>query len=884
MHTKSGFLAVVLFFCVAFSLDSPREISINLIGIMVEFQIDDDPLTSGDGKFLSNEYNNYIESIDGTFNRCDGFIVDRPPHGNDYFLSQMEAVSNYYKSTSNNNISISYDLIESDNDNGYYTLPNTMKVYAKSDSGIVALFNTAVDMARSDIEDYVSFSEEITNPVIVVFHAGISQDFSMPFIDPTIYDIKSAYIDNEMYADSGIEDNSLVISGTEYTIESGILLPETQNHIFYDVVEDIWSMSDYCDIQLGLTGTFALQVSYALDLPILFNSIDSKPTIGIFGLTDYGYNNGRGISPSIINPWTRTSRSLANYWSEIQQVFPMPNSNYEYSIPARDSIDVVYRVDINDTEYFLLENRNNWIIDDDSIDSLRIKNKIFDNDINDFKRGHWFDNLVYRSDAGLINFSSDSVIVSLENYDIGLPGSGILIWHVKEPQDKLDVSGVNNIENFVEIEESDGSIDIGYQNYAFFSSNDPTNGTSWDMWYSGNDAYSYANLNSDEVIFSSLSMPNSNTKADIGTGISIKINSNPSRNMDIEIVSSPNYNIDSLSFADIDVLGNSVIDGVGNIFYRNNGAIYRQNSISNSLIDIEDPETCYRVFYNLYDDLFVCSESEESYITNNGDLIFGTMEPLGYLEDSDVLSTVASEIHDYIDNYEYSLGDIDLDGLDEVVFVDSQGSIRAMNNDGVSLSNFPIYGTYKGTPLIANIVGDKYPEIIVRCDVSIDIIGSDGALLHRLIDHSEDDEIFFVPYWEDNTIALRNGGVLYIFDQDLDYSYWLNNRGQSTNYASVSGIHQKDSNNIKNINPYFYPNPVSSSLGKFRFYNTDHTDGSIKIYSSSGFLIETIELSDLKPGTHNEFPLDISGYNTGIYFADFLLGDNERLIKIMVLK
>ena len=46
---------------------------------------------------------------------------------------------------------------------------------------------------------------------------------------------------------------------------------------------------------------------------------------------------------------------------------------------------------------------------------------IVKNDINDFKRGHWFDNLVYKSDEGLINFSSDSVIVSLENYDIGLP-------------------------------------------------------------------------------------------------------------------------------------------------------------------------------------------------------------------------------------------------------------------------------------------------------------------------------------------------------------------------------------------------------------------------------------------------------------------------------
>ena len=89
---------------------------------MVEFEIDDDPLTSGDGKFLTNEYNDYLESIDETFNRCDGFIVDRPPHGNDYFLSQMEAVSNYYKSTSNNNISISYDLIDSDKDNGYLSL------------------------------------------------------------------------------------------------------------------------------------------------------------------------------------------------------------------------------------------------------------------------------------------------------------------------------------------------------------------------------------------------------------------------------------------------------------------------------------------------------------------------------------------------------------------------------------------------------------------------------------------------------------------------------------------------------------------------------------------------------------------------------------------
>ena len=93
-------------------------------------------------------------------------------------------------------------------------------------------------------------------------------------------------------------------------------------------------------------------------------------------------------------------------------------------------------------------------------------------------------------------YSPDTIV---KDYDLGLPGSGILIWHINEPEIDLN-SGINNNSNnkSVYIEEADGAIDIGFESYAMFSNADPTNGTKWDFWYMGNDAYYYTN-NNDEI-------------------------------------------------------------------------------------------------------------------------------------------------------------------------------------------------------------------------------------------------------------------------------------------------------------------------------------------------------------------------------------------------
>ena len=63
-----------------------------------------------------------------------------------------------------------------------------------------------------------------------------------------------------------IEGGSLVING--YEILHGIILPETQNHLLYEISNDMFSSaSSPCDYQYGLTGTFALMIGFALVYP-----------------------------------------------------------------------------------------------------------------------------------------------------------------------------------------------------------------------------------------------------------------------------------------------------------------------------------------------------------------------------------------------------------------------------------------------------------------------------------------------------------------------------------------------------------------------------------------------------------------------------------------
>ncbi len=335
-------------------------------------------------------------------------------------------------------------------------------------------FKEAVEAAYA--EDEPRFDDY---DVVVIFHAGIGQDFALPFIDPTQTDIPSMHIDSQ-FLQENLGSSAINLSdGT--SVSSGIILPETQNHLLYSISSDIFTgVTHPCDYQFGLTGTFALMLGSAVGLPPLWNRSTGESGVGLFALMDQGSNNGRGVIPSPPDPWTRIWAG----WERVKNV----SSGDEVKLAARDSLSgEIVRVDISSDEYFLIENRNNWVRSSVDIDSMRWSVSGLD-----IARGYVEAML---DSSGVSRDSQTGVITGVPNYDLGLPGSGLLIWHIDERRIAagLPSQTVNGDRDrrAIDLEEADGAQDIGYPSAFLFT--DPSSGLWSDMWFDGNGQYVIAN-------------------------------------------------------------------------------------------------------------------------------------------------------------------------------------------------------------------------------------------------------------------------------------------------------------------------------------------------------------------------------------------------------
>ncbi|HJN98186.1 MAG TPA: hypothetical protein QGF51_04320, partial [Candidatus Marinimicrobia bacterium] len=269
---------------------------LSVCALRISFQVDSVESTTGNGQYLLES-----NGID-----CGPYTIDPVPHDRSYFESQLKAVDAYFNDVSYGKFGIDlalssvYPIV----DNESYSLSNTMNYYnpynqdENQDERITNLFYDAVSKAYEI--DQIDFS---SYDLVVVFHAGIGQDFSLPFLDPTPEDIPSTYVDNEMVLEH-LGSPSITVGNHEIT--HGIILPESQNHLLFDIAETMFSdASEPCEYQFGLTGTFALMIGFAVGIPPLWNIETGESGIGVFGLMDQGSNNGRGISPSPPTLWTR---------------------------------------------------------------------------------------------------------------------------------------------------------------------------------------------------------------------------------------------------------------------------------------------------------------------------------------------------------------------------------------------------------------------------------------------------------------------------------------------------------------------------------------------------------------------------------------------------
>jgi len=863
----------------------------------------DNPKTSGLGEFiLDDSFLNY--NLETFKSRCDSLIIDNAPHNSNYFLNQLKAVKNYYQKTSNGLIDFHVHMINPGESTAIYTVSNAMEYYSTSDKKLGELFSEGLKLAKYDIESYLNDNNIDVNDVLfVVFHAGLGQDFSVPFLDPTSNDLKSAYIDEEML---NLDSLSII---NNVGVNRGILLPETQNFIFYDVVEDIFpelkNDSEYCGIQVGLTGTFAFLLGYGLDLDPLFLS-DGTTGVGKFGLMDYGSNNGRGVIPAPPNPWTRIK--IAEKYSTSNDLVSIITEPGTYTLEPRNVADKIYRINISESEYYLIENRSNHIIDEFDLEFLQFVyggtcgddidlNNMTDDDIDSInecmKNSTSLDRLDYFNLLNKLDVFTleDSVVVNVDNYDYGLPGSGLLIWHVDESRffENFNCQSINcDLDNrAIQLEEADGAVDIGYNSsHPLF--NDHINGWEYDFWYPGNQYYfSYGNpniSNQDTLFFNDNSTPNTHSNKGASSLIGIEIIATDNRKISFKVSFDDLYEsfiFSKVPNANVQILGAGNIDGSGNLFYIEDDIVYKHNNLERVALN-EDPLDKKVLVYNndyhfvdIVQDSLIYWNPNAELITIQAPFIGGYYESLNSLNFLEPLYSGTS------------LGDIDSDGLDEFVFTLPDGSLNVQNYNETYVNGFPMSGNFYGTPLIANILNieDDSPEIICREDNYITILSSSGDRLLELSSFNISQHIRIIPNWKDNKAAIVDGNRLILFDYDDQYSYWISEYSSSYDYPiSLSNNSPKIKSEIQLA--YNYPNPIMQGYTTFRFYAENDNQVEINIYDINGFKIKSLNSSELAQNEYNEIKWnDIKNLSPGLYYAEVVFENrNSELIKLAIIQ
>ncbi|MBI4428830.1 MAG: VCBS repeat-containing protein [Ignavibacteriales bacterium] len=483
--------------------------TLRVLALLVDFQADQDAYTSGDGKFQLQT------NVTG--------LIDPPPHDSTFFVYKLRFIENYFRKVSNGNLIIKGDVISR------VTVSGVMSTYAPPNHA-----NTTRGLANLAIESWQKADSLVGNipfsqyEAFIIFHAGVGHDIDLVgFLgyDPAPLDLPSLYMSLESFR-KALENpvfNGIQTSGG-FTITNTAILPETETRVF--------SSSGFTDtLKLSINGLSAATIGSYLGLPDLFDTKTGRPGIGQFGLMDgasiFAYS---GLFPPEPSAWEKV------YLGWVTPLV-IESTTQNVAVPAVGltsvGTDTIYKVPITAREYFLIENRNR----DPQNNGQRltiyekgtVRTETFVRDTTNFA----YDN---------VNAISGSVI-DVEDFDWALIGSmdasrefdggGILIWHIDEDiiQAGLAANAVNANpdKRGVDLEEADGSQDIGHV-YDFLEPGAATSsGSPLDCWFEGNVAPHYKN------VFDKNSIPNSNSNSNAKTLVSVKNFSKRSPRMALDV-------------------------------------------------------------------------------------------------------------------------------------------------------------------------------------------------------------------------------------------------------------------------------------------------------------------------------------------------------------
>ncbi|MEA1986232.1 MAG: T9SS type A sorting domain-containing protein [Candidatus Marinimicrobia bacterium] len=900
----------------------------NWVVVRVEFQEDNESVTSGNGKFLQD-----WEAGDTSY------VLDPVPHNRQYFKSHLKAINHYWSTVTKGAYSV--DTSNSQilpNTNNAYILSNQIRYYnpaSDKDSVDYKLAEFVYDAIKlvSDAGDYPSNQSEF-----IIYHAGVGQDFDFSgMFDPTPYDMPSFYFDRNFLQQYLPADkySELVSVG----LEKGIVVPEMQNQL---------------DINIGLHGTEILLTGYLIGLPALYDTETGRSKAGVFGLMDQGSNNANGLIP--IKP-SAFERILLG----IQEPIILDESG-EYDFCE----DEIYQIPINSTESFLVEYRKNSGIFFDSLYSAK---------------GYetYVEALNYVDSANIVNVNIDEngVVIGVDDYDLTLQTDGLLIWHLNNPFYEFNETSDNPNGNeipMLRLEEADGGHDIG-KNYGTLSGS-VNNGWKWDMWFEGNEGY--ADNNSTSMRFTDTSNPNTRTFTNISSGVSltnfqfaedtISVTLNFSQS---DKSSEPNTFYKGV--AKITPFDNDCLFGVkdSSIIVKSNDKIYsllNKNKIINpnkiylypfetGFVEVENGETETTIrAYNYVDSTLILSDSNDvNFVTDlkkisvtDSLILLLPIDSLKYPATFDFRNNIVDlwRLHSTIIPFytpvnkylpvnifgnEYFTTDdkiVSIDGIyshtfdfnifaitnfnDTLIIADESGGYYFfevnsenlsekyaseikiekiipvhLNDDGESefvilgeyndrrifailthygyfLNGFPIFKDYDEIRVVEN--DNEYIILAMNDAGELDEYSIDGIKISSRTGPANSNS-FFVDNVDNENIIVSDGTV---WITEYDSAYWgyggMNLQNDNRKISIQNATTPSSDVLIRDGLIYNYPNPIENGKTKFRYFAVNAEEVEIYIYELTGKFVE--KLSQIaKQNQINEVEWSVENLESGVYIA-----------------
>jgi len=501
--------------------------TLNVVAIMVEFQADENRLTSGTGVFGTEGFEGlpYLTREEKTF-------IDPLPHDSTYFKAHLEFAKNYFNRSSDGQLNINYQVLPT-----VYQLDNPMEVY----SPIGETFTTEklaifLNDVWTEVEEQGGFDVtglDPDNTAFVVFHAGVGRDVELTgtSLDITPFDIPSIYMrENDLEKWLGSSFDGFSINNGSFLVKNSMIIPRTESRRGDDISEN------EIVFPLSINGLLCASIGSHLGLPDLFNTETGEPAIGRFGLMDgAGFFSYNGLLPPEPSAWEKVFLG----W-EVPFVINDSTSNIiELPAGSRNEANSIAKYELSSTEYFLIENRYREVdlnSDGKATVTFSIKSALngqivqqqFDNDDTEF---------IFQ-ESGYDTLLIPGTIVDVNNFDWSLPGGldiglddregteddrylngGILIWHIDEAviNQQLESGKVNAdpLRRGVDLEEADGAQDIGRD--AGLLDNSPSFGFAFDFWWSGNN-YRVITQSGTETFYSNTFGPSSTPNNDSNSG------------------------------------------------------------------------------------------------------------------------------------------------------------------------------------------------------------------------------------------------------------------------------------------------------------------------------------------------------------------------------